>query len=93
MPAFVEKTIVASPALHSSENFSPRFPLEGRVAGKLIELRAWQLWKEAGCPAGKDLDFWVRAENEILRLDRAIPPIVAATETLNRLSQSDSKPK
>jgi len=26
-----------------------------------IEERAYHLWEEAGCPQGRDLDFWERA--------------------------------
>ncbi|WP_223970421.1 DUF2934 domain-containing protein [Bradyrhizobium sp. RD5-C2] len=29
--------------------------------------RARQLWEEAGRPAGRDLDFWLRAERELAK--------------------------
>lgn len=31
-----------------------------------IALRAWQLWQEEGCPSGKELEHWCRAEKELL---------------------------
>ena len=40
-----------------------------------ISARAFQLWEEAGRPGGRDLDFWLRAEAELLaslpKLERA----------------------
>lgn len=31
-----------------------------------IEVRAQALWEEAGRPGGRDLDFWLQAEQEIV---------------------------
>lgn len=31
-----------------------------------IEIRARELWQEAGRPAVRDLDFWLQAEREIV---------------------------
>ena len=31
---------------------------------KRIRERAHQLWEEAGCPEGRDQEFWERAEQE-----------------------------
>ncbi|QQN63283.1 DUF2934 domain-containing protein [Bradyrhizobium diazoefficiens] len=30
-----------------------------------VRARAYELWEEAGCPADRDLDFWLEAEREI----------------------------
>lgn len=30
-----------------------------------IRARAYQLWEQAGWPAGRDLEFWLEAEKEI----------------------------
>jgi hypothetical protein len=30
-----------------------------------IRERAYAIWKEEGCPDGKDLEHWLRAEAEI----------------------------
>ena len=35
--------------------------LQGRIAE-----RAKEIWREEGCPQGKDLEHWVRAEREVL---------------------------
>jgi hypothetical protein len=32
----------------------------------LIEKRAYELWIEAGRPVGFELDFWLKAEKEML---------------------------
>lgn len=31
-----------------------------------IGLLAYHLWQAAGCPAGRDLDFWLQAEQQLL---------------------------
>lgn len=46
---------------------------EGLVRGqqnKMIEERAYQIWEEEGCPDGKHLDHWLRAEREVAELTR-----------------------
>jgi hypothetical protein len=30
-----------------------------------VGVRAYQLWERAGKPAGKDLDFWLKAEEQL----------------------------
>ena len=30
-----------------------------------IAARAYALWQESGCPAGRDLDHWLQAEREL----------------------------
>jgi Protein of unknown function (DUF2934) len=30
-----------------------------------IKARARELWEQNGCPAGRDLEFWLQAESEI----------------------------
>lgn len=32
-----------------------------------IRQRAFELWQEDGCPEGRDLDYWLRAESELAR--------------------------
>jgi hypothetical protein len=29
-----------------------------------VRRRAKELWRQAGCPAGRDLEFWLKAEQE-----------------------------
>ncbi len=33
---------------------------------EMIQVRAYYLWLEAGCPAEGELQFWLQAEKEIL---------------------------
>jgi hypothetical protein len=32
-----------------------------------VTRRARWLWRDAGCPAGRDLEYWLQAEVELLR--------------------------
>ncbi len=32
-----------------------------------IRSRAFEMWQDEGCPDGKDLEFWLRAESELLQ--------------------------
>ncbi|WFU19957.1 DUF2934 domain-containing protein [Bradyrhizobium sp. CB3481] len=34
-----------------------------------IRARARELWEQNGCPEGRDLEFWLRAETEISERD------------------------
>jgi hypothetical protein len=31
-----------------------------------IRNRAFEMWQDEGCPPGRDLDFWLKAERELL---------------------------
>ncbi len=44
---------------------------------RIIELRAYELWQNAGCPDGRALEFWRQAEQEI-RADE-VDPVLAAS--------------
>ena len=39
--------------------------LAARRTKQEIEARARELWEQNGCPAGRDLEFWLQAEAEI----------------------------
>jgi hypothetical protein len=44
-----------------------------------IRIRARQLWEQAGKPAGRDDEFWYRAERELKEMDEVAkedPPSV-----------------
>ena len=41
--------------------------LAARRTRQEIEARARELWEQNGCPAGRDLEFWLQAEAEISR--------------------------
>ena len=40
---------------------------------KSIAARAYQLWEQAGKPAGRDEEFWLRAEAELTKAPAALP--------------------
>ena len=37
------------------------------VTREEVELRAYRIWQEAGCPDGSSLAHWLQAETEIAR--------------------------
>jgi hypothetical protein len=37
-----------------------------------IGLLAYQMWEKAGRPADKDLDFWLRAEEQIRKANKPV---------------------
>ena len=39
--------------------------IDARRAKEEIRARARELWEQHGCPAGRDLEFWLQAEFEI----------------------------
>ena len=46
-----------------------------------VELRAYQIWQEAGCPDGSSLAHWFQAELEL--------GVVSEAETENTLARLD----
>ena len=30
-----------------------------------VQMRAWEIWREEGCPEGRQLEHWLRAEKEL----------------------------
>jgi hypothetical protein len=49
---------------------SLRQRLAARRVKEEIKARARQIWEQNGCPAGRDLEFWLRAESEIIERER-----------------------
>ena len=41
-----------------------------RRADEEVKARARELWEQNGCPAGRDLEFWLQAEAEIIERNR-----------------------
>ena len=39
--------------------------LEARRTKQQISARAREIWEQNGCPADRDLEFWLQAESEI----------------------------
>ena len=44
--------------------------LEARRTKQAISIRAREIWEQNGCPADRDLEFWLQAESEINERDR-----------------------
>jgi hypothetical protein len=44
--------------------------LAARRAKEEIKARARELWEQNGQPAGRDLEFWLQAEAEIIERNR-----------------------
>ena len=44
--------------------------LDARRTKHEITARARELWEQNGCPAGRDLEFWLQAEAEIIERNR-----------------------
>jgi hypothetical protein len=43
---------------------------EARRTKHAISARAREIWEQNGCPADRDLEFWLQAESEISERDR-----------------------
>ena len=43
-----------------------RLRREARRIKQEITIRAREIWEQNGCPSGRDLEFWLQAESEIL---------------------------
>ena len=41
-----------------------------RRADEEVKARARDLWEQNGCPAGRDLEFWLQAEAQIIERNR-----------------------
>jgi hypothetical protein len=44
--------------------------LQARRTKQAISARAREIWEQHGCPADRDLEFWLQAESEISERDR-----------------------
>jgi len=45
-----------------------------------IRHRAYLIWEQASCPEGKDLEFWLRAEQELAAEQLGGPPTPISSE-------------
>jgi DUF2934 family protein len=48
--------------------------VKAAAAKEATQARAHQLWCEAGCPPGRDLEFWLSAERELTNKARVREP-------------------
>jgi hypothetical protein len=54
------------PATTMSRTNSATAPTQGTtLSSGAIALRAYEIWKESGCPNGRDQEHWFRAEREL----------------------------
>ena len=51
-----------------------------------IRNRAFEMWQDEGCPPGRDLDFWLKAESELLQ-----EPIKAARALASKTKKAAPK--
>jgi hypothetical protein len=52
-------------AEHSSQSQEPATGTVGAVEPDDVARRAYELFQERGCEPGRELDDWLRAENEL----------------------------
>jgi hypothetical protein len=43
-------------------------PIRGKIAERWVKEAAYYIWEKEGHPHGRDLDHWLRGENEVRRL-------------------------
>ena len=57
------------PSNSSSAPSRKKSPTEIYEGGSLdrsaIELRAWEIWQNEGCPPGRAMEHWLQAEQEL----------------------------
>jgi hypothetical protein len=51
-----------------------------------IRSRAFEMWQDEGCPGGRDLEFWLKAESELLE-----EPIKAAKALAAKAKKAPAK--
>ena len=56
--------------IEAFRNFPQRREL---ISEQSVRLRARELWEQHGCPLGRDEEFWLRAERELIQASRSIP--------------------
>ena len=59
-----------SPSVQSQEKHVTRTvqPIRRRVADRWVREAAYFIWEREGRAHGRDLDYWLRAENDVRRL-------------------------
>jgi hypothetical protein len=54
---------------------------QAKVPRNEVQHRAYHLWEAAGRPAGRDLEYWLQAEAELLAGNHRTRPQAGASET------------
>ena len=73
VPVFERGTIkITEPVFYTFEKFDTNkvitakgAPFQLEITQANIQQRAYELWKNSGCPDGQDVDFWCKAEREL----------------------------
>lgn len=60
----------------------------GQELDERIRIRAYEIWQLEGCPDDREIEFWLRAEHEILE-----EPIQAAITLANEVAATLPKLK
>lgn len=55
-----------------------------------IATAAYYQWVNAGCPTGRDQEFWLKAERELKQNGQAVPAAVATPKAGNPTSSNRS---
>jgi hypothetical protein len=67
---------MALPTYHETPNGRAVLRRTVMATDKQIQNYAYQLWQQAGCPEGKDDEFWHKAKAELeANPDAAKPPL------------------
>ncbi|MGD0743868.1 MAG: DUF2934 domain-containing protein [Verrucomicrobiota bacterium] len=53
-------------------------PMQAKPGQDAIARRAYEIWKTAGCPAGRDVEHWLQAEEELQAGQRNAPRFVVS---------------
>jgi hypothetical protein len=53
-----------------------------------ISRRAHQIWEENGSPHGRDLEFWLKAEREVLGADSSVRAVGSGSVDAKQFSES-----
>lgn len=52
-----------------------------------VSVAAYHLWQHAGCPTGRDLEFWLKAKDELASKDNASPNAATQKKAGNHTNQ------
>ncbi len=63
--ATVQRTKAPIPTTTGKTNGGSATTQTAALAATDIAQRAYEIWKESGCPNGKDQEHWFRAEREL----------------------------
>jgi hypothetical protein len=65
---------------------------QSKVSRDEVAQRAYQLWEAAGQPVGRDLEYWLQAESELLSSKNRCPTTVSAAKAGPELEIAGAPP-